>query len=112
MTEVSGRLHLNPRHRVVIEALLNKHLPDVEVWAYGSRVNGWSHDGSDLDLVLRGPELARIDASRLIDFTEALRDSTIPFLVEAHDWACLPERFHREIERYHVVLVDRTGGGG
>ena len=71
----------------MIEALLKKHLPGVEVWAYGSRVNGRSHDGSDLDLVLRGPDLARVDTSRLIDFTEALRDSTIPFLVEAHDWA-------------------------
>ena len=109
MAEVSGRLHLKPGHRAVIEALLKKHLPGVEVWAYGSRVNGRSHDGSDLDLVLRGPELARIAASRLIGFTEALRDSTIPFLVEAHDWACLPERFHREIERYHVVLTDGTG---
>ena len=74
-------------------------------------MNRRSHDGSDLDLVLRGPDLARIDASRRIDFTEALRDSTIPFLVEAHDWACLPERFHQEIGRNHVVLADRTGGG-
>ena len=92
----------------MIEALLKKHLPGVDVWAYGSRVNGRSHDGSDLDLVLRGPDLARIDTSRLIDFTEALRDSTIPFLVEARDWAGLPESFHREIERDHVVLTHPT----
>ena len=108
MAETTGRLHLKPRHRAVIEGLLKKHLPGVEVWAYGSRVNGRSHDGSDLDLVLRGPDLAGIDASRRIDFTEALRDSTIPFLVEAHDWAGLPERFHREIERDHVVLTHST----
>ena len=87
--------------------MLHKHLPDVEVWAYGSRVNGQSHDGSDLDLVLRGPELAEIDTSRIVDFIETLQNSTIPFLVEARDWACLPESFHREIEREHVVLVER-----
>ena len=108
MAETTGRLHLKPRHRAMIEALLKKHLPGVEVWAYGSRVNGRSHNGSDLDLVLRGPDLARIVTSRLIDFTEALRDSTIPFLVEAHDWAGLPESFHREIERDHVVLTHPT----
>ena len=108
MAETTGRLHLKPRHRAMIEALLKRHLPGVEVWAYGSRVNGRSHDGSDLDLVLRGPDLARIDTSRLSDFTEALRDSTIPFLVEARDWAGLPERFHREIERDHVVLTHST----
>ena len=99
------RLHLSPRHCEEIEALLHKHLPDVEVWAYGSRVNGRSHDGSDLDLVLRGPKLAEIDTSRIVDFIEALQDSTIPFLVEARDWARLPESFHREIKRAHVVLA-------
>ena len=99
-------LHLSPRHREKIKALLRKHLPGVEVWAYGSRVNGRSHDGSDLDLVLRGPKLAEIDTSRIANFIEALQDSTIPFLVEARDWARLPESFHREIEREHVVLVE------
>ena len=43
-------LHLSPRHREEIEALLREHLPGVEVWAYGSRVTGRSHEGSDLDL--------------------------------------------------------------
>ena len=99
-------LHLSSRHRKEIVALLHKHLPGVEVWAYGSRVNGRSHDGSDLDLVLRGPKLAEIDISRLADFTEALQDSTIPFLVEVRDWARLSESFHHEIEREHVVLVE------
>ena len=98
-------LHLSPMYRKEIEALLHKHLPGVEVWAYGSRVNGRSHDGSDLDLVLRGPKLAEIGASLLGDFIEALQNSTIPFLVEARDWARLPESFHREIEREHVVLA-------
>ena len=98
-------LHLSSRHREEIEALLHKHLPGVEVWAYGSRVNGQSHDGSDLDLVLRGPKLAEIDISRLADFIEALQDSTIPFLVEVRDWALLPKSFHRE--REHVVLAER-----
>ena len=106
MTE---RLHLLPRHRAQLEALLREHLPDVEVWAYGSRVNGESHDGSDLDLVLRGPGLEEIDVSALADFTQALHDSTIPFLVEARDWARLPERFHPEIEREYVVLVEAFG---
>ena len=104
-------LHLLPRHREEIKALLHKHLPGVEVWAYGSRVNGRSHDGSDLDLVLRSPQLAEIDAPPLADFTEALQDSTIPFLVEARDWARLPTSFHHEIEREHVVLVGEEESG-
>lgn len=98
-------LHLPARHRGQLEVLFREHLPDIEVWAYGSRVDGRSHDGSDLDLVLRGPGLEEIDLTRLTDFQQALHDSTIPFVVEARDWARLPERFHREIEREYVVLV-------
>ena len=101
---MTDRLRLTQRHRRVLKALLQEHLPGVEVWAYGSRVNGRGHDGSDLDLVLRGPDLEKIPLDRLIDFEEAVRESTIPFLVEARDWARLPKRFHREIEREHAVL--------
>ena len=101
----ADRLDLLSKHRRVLEALLRKHLPDVEVWAYGSRVNGRSHDGSDLDLVLRGPGLKKIPIDCLAEFEEAVRESNIPFLVEARDWARLPESFHREIERDHVVLA-------
>ena len=98
-------LHLSARHREALEALLRSHLPGVEVWAYGSRANGAAHDGSDLDLVLRGSGLREIPAGRLADFADAVRESSIPFLVEARDWARLPERFHREIEQGYVVLM-------
>ena len=107
---VSDRLNLPARHREQLESLFREHLPDVEVWAYGSRVDGRSHDGSDLDLVLRGPGLEGIDLMRLGDFQQALHDSTIPFVVEARDWARLPERFHREIEGGYVVLVGKQVG--
>lgn len=106
---MDDRLHLLPKHRRMLEALLRKHLPDVEVWVYGSRVNGRSHDGSDLDLVLRGPGLKEIPSDQLGDFEEAVRESNIPFLVEARDWTRLPERFHREIEGDYVIFVE--GGG-
>ena len=102
---MAERLHLQPKHRQMLESLLRKHLPEVEVWAYGSRVTGRSHDGSDLDLVLRGPGLEKIPVGQLADFEEAVRESNIPFLVEARDWARLPERFHREIGRCHVLLL-------
>ena len=106
MTE---RLALPRRYRDQIESLLSEHVPGVEVWAYGSRVNGRSHEGSDLDLVLRGPDLQRIDSGQLMDLTEALEESNVPIIVQTHDWARLPERFHREIEREYVVLVEKKG---
>lgn len=99
-----AELHLSGRHRRIINALLREYLPGVEAWAYGSRVSGRSHDGSDLDLALRGPGLARIPAGQLANFASAVSESTIPFLVDVRDWARLPERFCREIEREHVVV--------
>ena len=92
----------------MLEDILRAHVPEVEVWAYGSRISGHSHDGSDLDLVLRSPELKEIPIGQLVDLEVALRESTIPFLIEARDWARLPDSFHREISRDFIVLVDPT----
>lgn len=101
---MTDRLYLEPRHRTMLENLLDKHLPNVEVWAYGSRINGRAHPGSDLDLVLRAPELKEIPTAQLAEFEEALRESNIPILVEARDWARLPESFHKQIQKDHIVL--------
>ena len=100
---MTDRLALPRRYRDQLEALLSKHVPGVEVWAYGSRVNGRSHEGSDLDLALRGPALEPLDGG-FYDLLEAIEKSNIPILIQAHDWAMLPESFHREIERDYVVV--------
>ncbi len=102
---MAERLHLLRRHRAIIEALMREHLPAVEVWAYGSRVNGRSHEGSDLDLILRGPGLKEIPAGHFARFTAALRESTIPFVVDVRDWTRVPDRFRSEIKREHIVLT-------
>ena len=105
---MTDRLALPRRYRDQLEALLREHVPGVEVWAYGSRVNGESHDGSDLDLALRGPALEPLDGG-FNDLLEAIEKSTIPIMVQAHDWAKLPESFHREIERDYVVVQEEMG---
>ena len=51
MTE---RIDLPDRYRRLLEEILRTHSPGVEVWAYGSRINGRSHAGSDLDLCCWG----------------------------------------------------------
>lgn len=102
---MTDRLDLPSRYRAELETLLREHVPDAEVWAYGSRVNGRSHKGSDLDLVLRGPTLEPL-GHEYVEFVEALKQSNIPILVQAHDWARLPEIFHREIERDYVVVQE------
>ena len=104
------RLNLMDRHRDMVERILREHVPGVEVWAYGSRVNGRCHDGSDLDLVLRSPAQTPIDPVQLKALAQAFGDSNIPFLVDAHDWARLPASFHQEIQRNHAVLLPLKDG--
>ena len=106
---MADRLQLPARYRSKIEALLLRHLPGTEVWAYGSRIDGRSHAGSDLDLVLRAPDLQPIPRQRISALRDALRESSVPILVEMHDWSLLPASFHDQIERDHVVMVPRVG---
>ena len=103
MTPMTDRLTLPRRHRAQLETLLREYLPDVEVWAYGSRVSGECHEGSDLDLVLRGSNLQPL-GNDFHELRKAIERSNIPILVQIHDWAGLPEAFHREIERKYVVV--------
>ena len=76
----------------------------VEVWAYGSRVDGTAHEGSDLDLVIMSQDREKIPVVTLLELKEKIRDSNIPILVDLFDWARLPESFHKNIEACHEVL--------
>lgn len=76
----------------------------IEVWAYGSRVNGTAHEGSDLDLVIRSQNLKPLPLDVYAALSEKIKNSNIPILVELRDWAMLPESFHRNIEQQYEVL--------
>jgi predicted nucleotidyltransferase len=87
-----------------IRNILAEYLPGAEVLAYGSRVVGGAHEGSDLDLVARRADdqskpVENLDAAR-----EAFIESDIPILVEIHDWTRLPDAFKREIESRHEIV--------
>ena len=101
---MTDRLDLPDSWRRQIEALLAEHVPEAEVWAYGSRVTGRNHEASDLDLVLRGPNLEPVPTGQLSDLRDALDESDIPILVQFHDWPSLPPSFHPEIKRQYVRI--------
>jgi predicted nucleotidyltransferase len=88
----------------MVQDILKTHLPNAEVWAYGSRVNGDYYDASDLDLVVRQPEDLNRRQPDLGDVIEAFSDSNLPIIVQIVDWAAIPEAFHREIEAGYVMI--------
>lgn len=94
--------------KALVEIFSSVNIP-IEVWAHGSRVNGTAHEGSDLDLVVRTPNLGKLPVDTFIDLKEKIQFSNIPIVVELFDWARLPENFHRNIEGLHEVLFSNLG---
>jgi predicted nucleotidyltransferase len=99
-----SQLQLEPRHLQLLQSLLARYVPQAEVWAYGSRVSGNAHQGSDLDIVVRQPsDLMQVQPD-LAELKEAVQASTLPILIDIHDWAQLPASFHTNIAAAFVVL--------
>jgi uncharacterized protein len=96
---------LSDSERQHLHSLLSKHMPGVQALAYGSRVNGTAHECSDLDIALIAPSGTELSTEQLSNFRQALSDSNIPILIDAHDWARLPKHFQQEINRLHAVLA-------
>ncbi|MDH4120871.1 MAG: nucleotidyltransferase domain-containing protein [Deltaproteobacteria bacterium] len=99
-----SQIDLQEKHLRTLLEILARHVPQSEVWAYGSRVSHTGHEGSDLDLVLRNPSRLEEPTTGWADLKEALEDSSLPMMVELHDWARLPQPFRDEIQRKHLVL--------
>ena len=84
-----------------VARLLQHHLPDTEVWAYGSRVKGPARPASDLDLVTFASAGQKEAVSRL---REAFDESPLPFRVDLFVWDKVPEEFRKNIEEARVVM--------
>lgn len=97
-------LQLPPHYLEMLLELIHKYLPQTEVWAYGSRVNGDCHAASDLDLVVRNPINLTEPLSDIFDLKDALVESNLPIRVDVVDWARIPEPFRLQIERGYVVV--------
>ena len=99
---MKDRLGIKEKHLTTLLRILNEHVPEWEVWAFGSRVSGHAHRGSDLDLVLVGPELVPIE--RLGALLGALEESSLPFFVDVLDWCGIPASFRENIEKERILL--------
>ncbi len=95
-------LQLSEEQRAMVQALLARHLPGAEVWAYGSRANGAAKPWSDLDpVVFAGPT----QQNAVADLREAFEESDLPFRVDLFVWDEIPETFRENIRKAHQVLI-------
>ena len=90
-------------HKLIL-GLLKQYLPNVSVWAYGSRVKWTARPQSDLDLVAF---VSCEQKAAVFNLREALEESSLPFPVDLFIWDELPESIRRWIEAEYVVLVEK-----
>jgi hypothetical protein len=107
MPERTPGLDLPERYLETVKRLREERVPDAEAgpMAAGSPARCMRRATSTSCCVPRTDSASRRPLYR--SFRQALVKSNLPIRVDVTDWARIPERFHREIERRHVV-VQRT----
>jgi predicted nucleotidyltransferase len=97
-------MHLEPAHLRKVQQLLNEHLPECLVFAFGSRATGKNLKAfSDLDLVV--VDAQPLPSRRMALLRLAFEDSDLPFRVDVLDWARLAPSFRARIEEGWVPIT-------
>jgi predicted nucleotidyltransferase len=98
-------IDLSPHFLTTVKSILERRVPDREVWAFGSRVQGKARKFSDLDLAILGetPLPLPVVAALANDFD----DSDLPVKVDIVDWALVSPAF-REIIRQEAAVLQKA----
>ena len=95
-------ININPRDKEILFSLLERYLPNINIWAHGSRVSGGAKPWSDLDLVVFTGAKQKYQLSLL---KEAFEESNLSFRVELLEWDSLPDNFKTSITASHAVIA-------
>lgn len=104
------RLALRADHLDIVRAILRRHVPEREVWAFGSRARGDAKPTSDLDLAVLGN--TALDLSVAAGLNESFCESDLPWKVDVVEWANTSDAFRRIIERDKIVVQDGREAAG
>ncbi|MGA1286958.1 MAG: nucleotidyltransferase family protein [Rubrivivax sp.] len=95
-------LDVRPDHLEIVRRILASHAPGLEVWAFGSRVDGRAGKHSDLDLCLHTSRPLSFTAMGLME--EAFSDSDLPYKVDLVDWSTISPEFREIVTRHKIVV--------
>ena len=96
------KINLAPKDLETIRDILKQNLNNIEVWAFGSRVNGGAKKFSDLDLALINK--SEIPLLTMAKLREAFSESNLTIKVDLVDWAHIDEGFREMIKQKHLVI--------
>jgi predicted nucleotidyltransferase len=102
MAEPPTGLDLCADQWAMVEAILRRHLPDREVWAFGSRTKGTAKPYSDLDLAVLGEQPLALSTQAAL--TDDFAESDLPWRVDVVDWSTTSASF-RDIISAHRIRV-------
>jgi predicted nucleotidyltransferase len=95
-------IDIAPRDLDIVRHILRKHVPDCEVWAFGSRTQQTAKTYSDLDLAIITDTPLPLEVRGAL--AEAFSESELSFRVDVLDWAITDEAFRRVVEKDKVVV--------
>lgn len=103
-------IDISPENWNIVRSILQRYVPEREVWAFGSRVKWTAKEYSDLDIAIIGGEPLSIGL--IAELELAFQDSALPFKVDVVDWATITATFRNVIEAKKVqIQTPRTVEG-
>jgi type I restriction enzyme S subunit len=97
-------IDLNPHDLAEVQTILKKTVPDLAVWAFGSRAQWTAKSASDLDLAIISQSPLSLEMSAVL--SDAFDESDLPMRVDIVDWASTKDTFRAIINKDKVVLQE------
>ena len=98
-----SNLFVDTKYLDVLINIFGEFCPESEVLAYGSRLSGNAHEGSDLDLTIKNFPKEQY----LFELKQKVSESNIPFLVDINLYDNLPQSFKDEIDKNNVKIYPK-----
>ena len=94
---------LDQESLTMVHDILKEHVPEYEVWAFGSRVHGRNlKKFSDLDLVIINH--SPLKPLQLFNLKEAFSESNLPIMVDVLAWDEVDNSFKQIIQQKYEII--------
>lgn len=95
-------IDISPENWRIVRDILQRYVPDREVWAFGSRAKWTAKEFSDLDIAIIGDKPLSIALTA--DLREAFQESALPFKIDIVDWANITPSFQQVIQAAKIQI--------
>ena len=95
-------IDISPENWQIVREILQRYVPDREVWAFGSRAKWTAKEFSDLDIAIIGD--TPLSIALTADMKEAFQESALPFKIDIVDWASITPSFRQVIQAAKIQI--------